>query len=689
METDKKPEGDTLASWITSKVNSWQDNRTTNFGSKWNAYERAWRTVWSPEDKSRESERSQIVTPALQQAVESAISEIEETVFGSPEIFDIQYDETKGIDGALIAQTKSNLRREIPYAKIRRAVSEALINGSVYGTGIIELVLESKEYTAPAMQEQGGAQYNGVVSAERTCVRWKSINPRNFVIDPTAASIEDGLGVAVVEYVGTHVVKKAQEDGVYDDTEEVGTYRADSTLETDQLAHAQYTDDRCKLVRYYGKVPSSVFYGKDEVVVDLLGKDVGEEKEANDGYIEAIIVIANDNIVLKKEENPYMMKHRPIVAFAWDHVPGRFWGRGVCEKGIQAQKALDAETRARLDSLAFVVWPMMAADATKLPRGFKLQVTPGKHILTQGPPSEALMQFKFGNLDPNHWQNFENLRQMVFEATGTNEAGGRVPDGAKTGAVSMSLSGMIKRTKRVLFNFYDEAFVPGLQKMAWMLMQYDPDRFPAQDFDFVPTTMMSVSAREYETAQLVQLLQTVGPETPAYPELVAGIIQNTSLHNREQIIQTLQAASQPDPKQQKMAEMVQELEIRERLARIAVAESQAGLNYARAEYESKYKPHIEMVNAMAEARPDEQGDRDFDKLVNIAEVAVKEKDIESNERITEMQTAAKLAGDASKEEIKALREELKELRKEQGEIAKKKRKSKREADGSIVTELID
>jgi len=648
---EKKTAVNTLASWVYAKTKSWEDNRTSNYATKWDAYERAWRTVWNPEDKSRESERSKIVTPALQQAVEAACSELEETVFGSPEIFDISFDKGKSNPDD-VALTKANLKKELNYSKARKAVSEALLNGAVFGTGIIELVLEDKEYSAPAMQPVNGVQYNGVVKGTRTCVHWKSINPRNFVIDPTAASVDAALGVGIIEYVGLHVVKQYQENGTYLKGD-VGEYRADNTIEVDPLSPAQYTTDRCKLLRYYGKVPRSLFNELAEgEAIELFPDDVEGEKavENESDYVEALVVIANDNILLKKEENPFMMKHRPVVAFAWDHVPGRFWGRGVCEKGIQAQKALDAETRARLDSLAYVVFPMLAADATKMPRGFKMDIRPGRHILTQGNPAEALMQFKFGNLDPNHWQNFENLRQMVFEATGTNESGGRVPDGAKTGAVSMSLSGMIKRTKRVLFNFYDECFVPAIQRTAWMYMEYDPQRFPAGDFDFLPTTMMSVSAREYETAQLVQLLQTVGPDTPAYPQLIAGIVQNTSLHNREQIIATLEAAAQPDPQQQALQQQIQQLEVRERLARIAVAESQAGLNYARAEYEATYKPQIEMVNAMAEARPDQEGDRQFDKLVNIAKVAVQEKAIEekakdrvSNERIAVMQTRAALA----------------------------------------------
>ena len=40
-------------------------------------------------------------------------------------------------------------------------------------------------------------------------------------------------------------------------------------------------------------------------------------------------------------------------------------------KGITAQKALDAELRARIDALALTIHPMMAMDATRMPRGAK------------------------------------------------------------------------------------------------------------------------------------------------------------------------------------------------------------------------------------------------------------------------------------------------------------------------------
>jgi hypothetical protein len=97
-----------------------------------------------------------------------------------------------------------------------------------------------------------------------------------------------------------------------------------------------------------------------------------------------------------------MMQDRPVVAFPWDVVPGRFWGRGICEKGYNAQKALDTELRARIDALAFTVHPMMAVDASRLPRGAKLEIRPGKLFLLTVILLRSYNHLTLVSLDPTH-----------------------------------------------------------------------------------------------------------------------------------------------------------------------------------------------------------------------------------------------------------------------------------------------
>ena len=89
MMTDDDKE---LVSFIVDQCNTWRDHRDVNYLDKWEEYERLFRGIWDALDKTRESERSRLVTPALQQAIESKQAEISEAVFGRGEFFDIADD---------------------------------------------------------------------------------------------------------------------------------------------------------------------------------------------------------------------------------------------------------------------------------------------------------------------------------------------------------------------------------------------------------------------------------------------------------------------------------------------------------------------------------------------------------------------------------------------------------------------
>ncbi len=70
-EADKE-----LTSFVTDHCDRWRDYRNTNFLPSYLEYERIFRGEWASEDKTRESERSRIVTPATQQAVETVLFSI-------------------------------------------------------------------------------------------------------------------------------------------------------------------------------------------------------------------------------------------------------------------------------------------------------------------------------------------------------------------------------------------------------------------------------------------------------------------------------------------------------------------------------------------------------------------------------------------------------------------------------------
>ena len=653
MEDNEKFADQKVEAWVMDKVEQWRDHYSANYEQKFDEYYRLWRGVWAAEDKTRESERSRIISPALQQAVESSVAEVEEATFGRGKWFDIR-DDRNDQDKQDIAYLREQLSEDFQFTKTRKAVAECILNAAVFGTGVGELVIEEVKEMKPATQPimDGAMQAVGVNIEDRVVVKLRPILPQNFLIDPVATSIDEALGVAIDEFVPRHQVEMGIQSGIYMDVD-IEDADTDTDIEADKDL-TSFDEDKVRLTKYYGLVPRHLYVDalmeEDE---DEMSKVLKPEEEENneEGYVEVIIVIANGGTLLKIEENPYMMQDRPVVAFPWDVVPSRFWGRGVCEKGYNSQKALDAELRARIDALALTVHPMMAMDASRMPRGAKLEIRPGKTILTNGNPSEILQPFKFGNLDQVTFAQAGELQKMVQMATGAIDAAGipgSINGEAAAGAVSMSMGAIIKRHKRTLINFQESFLIPMIEKTAWRYMQFDPDHYPVSDYKFVPSSSLGVIAREYEVTQLVQLLQTLGQNSPMYPMLVSAVIDNMGLSNREELMAQLAQVSQPDPAAQQMQQQQMQMQMAQLQAQVQLLQSQAMESQSRAnKYQVEAQLEPEVVKAKLAAalssnlQSGVQDDLEFERRAKVAELLLKERDIQSNERIATMQMQAK------------------------------------------------
>jgi hypothetical protein len=69
-ETDPIVIEESVEGWVISKCEDWRDYYESNYENRFEEYYRLWRGIWDPADSERRSERSRIISPALQQAVE-------------------------------------------------------------------------------------------------------------------------------------------------------------------------------------------------------------------------------------------------------------------------------------------------------------------------------------------------------------------------------------------------------------------------------------------------------------------------------------------------------------------------------------------------------------------------------------------------------------------------------------------
>ena len=643
-ENDKE-----LTAFVVDHCDRWRDYRNTNYLDSWMEYERIFRGEWAAEDKVRESERSRIVTPATQQAVETRHAEIMEAIFGQGEFFDIE-DDLKDVDGNPldVSMLKAQLMEDFKQDKIRKSIDQIELMAEIYGTGIGEIIVKTEKIFEPATKAiPGQAQAAiGVVEKNRIAVKLMPVNPKNFLFDPNGTSIDDCMGVAIEKYVSIHKVVEGIEKGIYRKVNITPTYE-DSDLEPTQEP-SQYQDEKVVLLTYYGLVPKEYLMEKDTETVELFPDDSAVEDYTN--MVEAIVVIANGSMLLKAEENPYMMKDRPVICYQDDTVPNRLLGRGTVEKSYNMQKAIDAQIRSHLDSLALTTAPMMGMDATRLPRGAKFEVKPGKAFMVNGNPAEILYPFKFGQSSPENLATAKEFERMLLQATGTLDSQGMVSQAARDGAgMSMAVATIIKKYKRTLVNFQEDFLIPFIQKAAFRYMQFDPERYPSVDMRFIPTATLGIIAREYEQQQFIGLLQTLGPNTPVLPLILKGILNNSSLTNRFELISALDQMSQPDPQAQQLAQAQQQLALQAAQAQIAVQTTQAEQNRAEAQKlltEAQLMPEeikAKVLSASTKNLPnaDDVASKEFDKRVKIAELMLKEEDIKNKTKIVELQMADK------------------------------------------------
>lgn len=532
-----------LAEFILMKVDHARDVRDTKYGTRWDEYTRLWRGFFTDQDKNTDSERSRLIAPALSQAIEMTVSEIEEAIFSRKAWFDVT-DDIADQNKEDAVQYRNQLLEDFHLDGVQRSISDAILMGAIYGTGIAKInVTKKTELQAGPTGEP--------VEMERISVPVEAVRPDQFLIDPASTNIEEALFVAHEVIKPMHTIREKQRQKIYRKGE-LSPYTGSrpDTDGTGATANVDLRDSSVKIIEYAGRVPA-VF------LPDAAGS----------GMVEALVTLTEDGFVLRAVENPYRMKDRPYVAYQHDSVPGEFWGRGVAEKGYNPQKALDAELRARIDALALMSAPMMGADVSRLPRNADFRVRPGKTVFTRGRPSEILEPIQFGNpsILANTFQHTGDLERMIQMGTGAMDSATPVGVNARNSTasgISQLQAGFIKRSKRTMQNIERQFLGPLVRKSLWRYMQYDPERYPV-DMKFRIDSAMGIMAKEVENSNLTNMLGYIPPNSPAHMLVVRAIFENSSSANKEELMTAIRQMSQgPTPEQQQMQQQMQELQQR-------------------------------------------------------------------------------------------------------------------------------
>jgi hypothetical protein len=128
-----------------------------------------------------------------------------------------------------------------------------------------------------------------------------------------------------------------------------------------------------------------------------------------------------------------------------------------------------------------------------------------------------------------------------------------------------------------------------------------------------------------------------------YPMLVQSIVDNMNLSNREEIMASLQQAMQPDPQQQQMQQQALQMDMAQKQATVESIQAQTAEVISRIQQnqvETQLLPEeaqTDRLEAILKNIGKDPSERDFEQRAKLAELALKQREIETKEDIVEMQ----------------------------------------------------
>ena len=111
------------------------------------------------------------------------------------------------------------LQEDLEGTGAKDALCEVFLNGAVYGTGVGKISVEERIWKYPAEVPIEGTMTTQRTLKEDTVIDVKidAISPKEFLIDPSATSIQEALGVAHEVIKPRHSIIDGIENGIYRD----------------------------------------------------------------------------------------------------------------------------------------------------------------------------------------------------------------------------------------------------------------------------------------------------------------------------------------------------------------------------------------------------------------------------------------------------------------------------------------
>jgi hypothetical protein len=364
---------------IKDYVISWRTKLKNDRLSKVNIWNECWQLYRGLEDwTDKEEWQSKIVIPKAWNSVKQATNLIKRLLGSASKPWNIESVNPDDTVTVLRAEQMTDLTRVfMDRAKYMEEFSEGLESGFITGVGIWKLWwgykprLVTKVVQQP-MMGQDGRPVMGKQLVQQEVMEGqlfvRAVDPYNFYWLP-GSKMNRWVGtVEDIEIPKWDLIRLAN-IGIFDPEKVKGIkpMKIDEAQKQSWLRHSERNTISNGPTEDTGVVKLTEYYGP--VIID--GEIVREY-----GHI----VIANDDIVLVDQDNPFFHKKAPYVGFSPLSLPFRTEGVGLVEMVRQIDRAISRLTNMSVDILMFKLLPLfeVTPDVYENPEDLETGMHPGK-----------------------------------------------------------------------------------------------------------------------------------------------------------------------------------------------------------------------------------------------------------------------------------------------------------------------
>lgn len=361
----------------------WDSSRKT----RENLWQRIYRLFFSTQEQHKTSTRSNITIPIIFQIIESAVPKIANVLFAQGEdFFDVAPEDQNDENATLQAESiKRLLSVQLSKAKFFVKFLDFIKQMMLYGTSYLKVYWKVKrEWVWERIPNRTVKTILGIPMGET--IEWQETKSYKVVErrpeievldildvfpDPDAQDDETSKGLFVRSWIPRDDLRELGQGKfpIYANTErpelqssEDSYVNSRSDRYTARGLHAANTTkkNQVELLEFWGKY-------------DLDGDGIKEE---------AHIVIANRQVLVKAQANPFYHQRRPIIRGVLFPAPKEWYGIGLVEPVISEVHELNTLRRQRIDNINLVLNRMWQANTLADVDLETLISSPGNIVLT-------------------------------------------------------------------------------------------------------------------------------------------------------------------------------------------------------------------------------------------------------------------------------------------------------------------